>query len=208
PPLGALRDWGARLGATASLGAEASLHAGVSRRARFPSLREAYSGALGRFEPNPALRPETLLAAEAGATAQLGALQLQAVGFHHRLRDAIVRAAAGDGRFRRENRDEVRSTGAEYQPALAGAVDGSTAFPLGLRAEAGVRFQGRQWCVHPELGREVALAATARADLRLSRAWRGFRAGLALDNAADAAVYDQCGLPQPGRTLRLELRAG
>ena len=39
---------------------------GLSRRGRFPSLRELYSGALGRFEPNPDLRSETLLGAEAG----------------------------------------------------------------------------------------------------------------------------------------------
>lgn len=246
-PLGRLRDWGARLGATATLGGAAELHAGVSRRSRFPSLRELYSGALGRFQPNPDLHPETLLAAEAGGTAQLGALQLQAVGFHQRLEDAIVRVGLGGGRFRRENRNEIRSTGAElladwragahaltgsltlqrvrlvdaeaegsgraeYQPGVAGSLDGSTPLLLGIRGEAGVRFQGRQWCVHPELGREVALDASARTDVRLSRGWRAgplarrLRAVLAVDNAADAAVYDQCGLPQPGRTLRLELR--
>ncbi|MGM0669166.1 MAG: hypothetical protein ACQET1_05565, partial [Gemmatimonadota bacterium] len=27
-----------------------------------------------------------------------------------------------------------------------------------------------------------------------------------LDNATDAVVMDQCGLPQPGRTLRIQLR--
>jgi iron complex outermembrane receptor protein len=31
------------------------------------------------------------------------------------------------------------------------------------------------------------------------------RAVLGLDNVTDATVYDQCGLPQPGRTLRLGL---
>jgi iron complex outermembrane receptor protein len=29
---------------------------------------------------------------------------------------------------------------------------------------------------------------------------------LALDNVTDSAVYDQCGLPQPGRLLRLQFR--
>ena len=29
---------------------------------------------------------------------------------------------------------------------------------------------------------------------------------LALDNATDSVVLDQCGLPQPGRTLRLQIR--
>jgi iron complex outermembrane receptor protein len=29
------------------------------------------------------------------------------------------------------------------------------------------------------------------------------KAVFGVDNVTDAAVYDQCGLPQPGRTLRL-----
>ena len=29
---------------------------------------------------------------------------------------------------------------------------------------------------------------------------------LSLDNLADAAVFDQCGLPRPGRLLRLQFR--
>jgi iron complex outermembrane receptor protein len=28
---------------------------------------------------------------------------------------------------------------------------------------------------------------------------------VAADNIFDSAIYDQCGLPQPGRTLRLQL---
>ena len=31
---------------------------------------------------------------------------------------------------------------------------------------------------------------------------------LAVDNLGDRAAYDQCGLPQPGRTLRLGLTLG
>ncbi|MBA3970270.1 MAG: TonB-dependent receptor, partial [Gemmatimonadetes bacterium] len=113
PPLGRLAAWGGRLGANVPLGESVLLHAAASRRARFPSLRELYSGALGRFVPNPELRPERLLAGEAGMTARIGALELQAVAFHQRLADAIVRVSAGDSRFRRENRDQLRSTGLE-----------------------------------------------------------------------------------------------
>ena len=29
---------------------------------------------------------------------------------------------------------------------------------------------------------------------------------VAVDNVANSAIYDQCGLPQPGRTLRLQVR--
>src|SRR5690606_6317308 len=80
PPLGRISSWGGRLGASVlALGETTRLHAAVSRRARFPSLRELYSGALGRFEPNPALEPEKLLGVETGATARAGEVELQAV---------------------------------------------------------------------------------------------------------------------------------
>jgi hypothetical protein len=71
--------------------------------------------------------------------------------------------------------------------------------------------------MHPDLGREVALGAQMGGDVSMSRSWvvggagalwSRLRAVLALDNVADATFYDQCGLPRPGRTLRvaLELR--
>ena len=88
-------------------------HAGISRRTRAPSLRELYSGALGRFVVNPDLGPETLLAAEIGITAGGAGSQWQIVGFHHRSSDGIVRTSAGDGRFQRVNRDRVLTTGLE-----------------------------------------------------------------------------------------------
>ncbi|MCA9728288.1 MAG: TonB-dependent receptor plug domain-containing protein, partial [Candidatus Eisenbacteria bacterium] len=54
-----LDEWGGRLGLSAVLGnGRTVLHAGVSRRGRFPALRELYSGALNRFVPNPDLEPE------------------------------------------------------------------------------------------------------------------------------------------------------
>ena len=40
------------------LGEPLTLHASYARRSRFPALRELYSGALGRFVPNPDLTPE------------------------------------------------------------------------------------------------------------------------------------------------------
>ncbi|MBI4409574.1 MAG: TonB-dependent receptor [Gemmatimonadetes bacterium] len=248
PPRGRMWTWGARAGVSAVAGGAALLHAGASRRARFPSLRELYSGALGRFEPNPGLRPEVLSALEAGVTTKLQRLDLQLVAFHHRLEDAIVRVGLGDGRFQRVNRDEVRSSGlellagwkgrllsvagdltlqrvrvaadggggrGEYQPAVSGGVDVGIPLPLELRAEAGGEFVGRQWCVHPEQGRDVPLEASTRFDARLARTWGRATPGgwaprietlLELENAGDAVIYDQCGLPQPGRTLRVQLR--
>jgi len=273
PSLGDLSRWGWRVGATApAFGESVRLHTSVSRRARFPALRELYSGALNRFEPNPGLRPERLLGAEVGATLVGGSparagLALQAVAFHHRLRDAVVRVSTPENKFRRINRDEIRSTGLEllagwtppahgafggswlaglsvtgdvvaqrvrvydrtatpgapserrpeHQPAVRGSLELGVPLPLALRGVAGARYTGRQYCVHPDLDREAELGAQAVADVALTRAWplgganggrgllRELRAVLGLDNVTDATVYDQCGLPQPGRTLRLGL---
>jgi iron complex outermembrane receptor protein len=266
--LGTLSHLGWRAGATVFAGDGVRLHAAASRRARFPALRELYSGALNRFDPNPGLRPERLLGVEAGATLAGGAaeragLSLQAVAFRHRLDDAVVRVTLPNRLFRRVNRDELRSTGVEllagwtppawggvsftgdllaqrvrvtdrtlpagvpnvnrpeHQPELRGSFAAGAPLPLGVRASALARYTGRQYCQHPDLGRQVALRAGAAGDAALAREWavrgaRGagarllgaLRATLAVDNLTDATVYDQCGLPQPGRTVRvgLELR--
>jgi iron complex outermembrane receptor protein len=264
PALGALSRWGWRAGATAAASDAVRLHASASRRARFPALRELYSGALNRFDPNPNLRPEQLLGFEAGATiggegAARAGLTLQTVAFHHRLDDAVVRITLPNRLFRRVNRDQIRSTGVEllagwapaslrgvsitgdllaqrvrlydetlpagepnerrpeHQPELRGSLDLGVPLPLGVRGSALARYTGRQFCQHPDLGRQVALGAQTVGDAALSRGWslagtgrgarllRALRATLAVDNVGDATVYDQCGLPQPGRTIRFGL---
>jgi iron complex outermembrane receptor protein len=249
PPLGTVSAWGGRVGvSTIAAGGELRLHAAVSQRSRFPALRELYSGALGRFEPNPDLRPERLRGFEGGVTTNQGGVDLQAVLFHHRLSGAIVRAPVGDGKLRRENRDQIRSTGVELLAGWAGDAIAVTAdltaqhirlhdsaagdsrrpehqpefrigselsfpLPLAITGQAAARYTGSQMCVHPDLEREVKLDQQLSADIGVARSWtlrgaassllRTLRLSLTLDNIADAAVYDQCGLPQPGRTLRL-----
>ena len=250
-------EWGGRLGISGTTaGAAVMLHAAVSRRGRFPALREMYSTALGRFAPNHALRPEILTAMEAGFTTRRGALDVQVVGFHQELDDAIVRGAAPEGstaRFQRVNRDEIRSTGlellggftgagfsveteatvqdvqaivrdgtgagpvrAEYEPEIAAGIGGTVMLPLGLEGSGEVEYMGRQYCVTPvdAAERYATLEPSTRADLQVARSFqlRSPAAGLgrvdlqvAVDNVADSAIYDQCGLPQPGRTVRLQV---
>jgi len=112
--LGTLDDWGARVGLSALVNdGGTALHGGVSRRGRFPALRETYSEALNRFVPNPDLHPEHLLAFEGGVTTRFGTGELQVVGFHHQLTDAIRRITLPDRKRMRVNADELRSTGVE-----------------------------------------------------------------------------------------------
>jgi len=229
------------------------LHGGLSRRARFPSLRELYSGALGRFEPNPDLRPETLVGAEGGFTLQkTGDGEFQVVGFHQRLSDGIVRTsvtgADGVRRFRRHNQAVVRSTGIEllaigtlgvatvsgdltlqhvkgmdadgseveleYEPAITGKFRLETPLGAGVRVSGSFRFLGGQSCENPEVGGLQPLGASGSADFSLRKIFQFGSAGrlsrvdasASLRNATDATVYDQCGLPQPGRTLQFQFR--
>ena len=251
-------DWGGRLGVSGTSGGGGLLlHAALSRRGRFPALREMYSTALGRFAPNPALRPEILTAAEAGFTGRRGGFDVQLVAFHQRLADAIVRGPAPEGsgaRFQRINRDEVRSTGiellagyalgrvlleseatlqdvraivregsatgpvrAEYEPELIAGIGASLPLALGIEGGAEIGYVGRQYCATPVSATEryAELEPSTRLDAQLARSFRlGTGAGifssagveLAVDNVVNSLLYDQCGLPQPGRTLRLQVR--
>jgi iron complex outermembrane receptor protein len=258
-PLPRRSDWGWRVGGSLlAFADEGRIHASVSERSRFPALRELYSGALNRFEPNPGLKPETILATELGysvisSLSGSRVLDVQVVGFHHNMDDMVVRTTLPSNRFFRLNRDRVSSTGLELFASLAPA-NGARGFsataditaqninvenkvagaPLQLehqpefkaRVELGVplvletqgfasmRHVGKLYCLHPDGGELVELKAQSVLDAALNRTFRVRSSGLlstlkavfAVDNALDAAVYDQCGLPQPGRVIRLGLQ--
>ena len=251
-PLGRIWDWGVRAGVSrTAAGGNVLMHAGFSRRTRFPSLRELYSGALGRFRPNPDLRPESLKAGEAGITITDGDNQLQIVGFHHRLTDGIVRIStvtAGGSKFQRVNRDQVRSTGvelltagnlgaltfggsvtlqrvrirdpaasgrdemAEYAPAFSGTLNLGVPLPSDVGVTGFFRYRGVQYCQNFEVTGLDRMDASATVDLEARRALYGgsgvsrwmLEATVGVANLTDSTVLDQCGLPQPGRTLRIQ----
>ncbi len=251
-PLRRLADHGLRLGVRSLVADGVLVHGGVSRRARFPSLRELYSDALGRFEPNPDLGPEALVGSELGFTATGRSGEIQVVGFHHRLADGIVRRSVvgsdGVSRFQRVNQHEVRSTGLEvllvaalgdvtatgdvtvqdvkgfgedgnevrleYEPSVVGKLGLDVPLPWSVRGGGDVRFVGAQRCENPEIGALQRLGSSRTVDLSVRRSL-GLRSGGALNrmdlsaslrNVLDAVVFDQCGLPQPGRLLRIQLR--
>jgi iron complex outermembrane receptor protein len=254
---------GWRAGLTHDIDAAWRLHASASRRSRFPALRELYSGALNRFQPNPNLKPETLLGFEAGVTVtrMLGAatsLAAEATAFMHNLDDAVARVTVTNPSpppgtlFRRINRDKIQSSGLELVAGLSFGADRNRAvtvsgdalvqriaikdatlagqperhsennpetrgtlalgvpLPMNMRATAGARYTGTQYCVNADSGLEDTLSSQTATDVSVERgfsvsrrAFRSLKAIIAVDNATNATVYDQCGLPQPGRTLRL-----
>ncbi len=249
-PLGTIHAWGGRVGFTMGLDqGETEIHGGVSRRGRFPSLRELYSGALDRFVPNPELRPERLVAIEAGVTRRFGRSEIQAVAFHHRLDDAVVRISLPDRRFMRVNRNRLTSRGVELLasapigpatvagdltvqsvtladpgaavgnrpenlPAVFGSLRARVPLALGLVGGGDLIVTGNQFCIDPESGADRRLDGGGTVNAELSRVfalrsaglWSALEARLAADNLGNAARYDQCGLPRPGRLLRVQIR--
>ena len=254
-------DIGWRAGLSHELTSSLRIHASGSRRARFPALRELYSGAANRFQPNPDLRPETLLGLEGGFTwnAAVGAgarAVAEVTGFSHDLADAVVRVTVPNPApppatlFRRVNRDNLVSSGvellgayilgpgeravsisadallqrvrirdqtggaaprrAENNPERRGSIELGVPLPFGLRGVANARYTGQQYCLNADTGNEDTLSAKTEADLSLERRvaierspFQTLRALLSVDNALNAVVFDQCGLVQPGRTIRV-----
>lgn len=113
--LGTIDDWGGRVGLSAVMRGGATLaHVGLSRRGRFPALRESYSESLDRFVPNPGLAPERLVSIEGGLTTRVRDAEFQVVGFRNALDGAIRRITLEDGKRMRINSDELKSTGVEF----------------------------------------------------------------------------------------------
>jgi len=107
--------WNLRL--TRRLGSRTEVYASTGRRSRFPSLRELYSGALGKFVPNPDLQPERQDLLEIGFSAGKGRWKLAGAAFLQYLRQGIEKEKLpGPGhRFMRVNRTEIRVPGLEIE---------------------------------------------------------------------------------------------
>lgn len=101
------------------LGRRGRAFAAVSRRSRFPGLRELYSGALGRFVANYDLLPEKQNLLEVGLEAHDPRWRVAAAGFWQRLDDGIERITlpGPDRQFMRVNRTRIRVPGLELSGA-------------------------------------------------------------------------------------------
>lgn len=100
---------------------------------------------------------------------------------------------------------------AENNPEVRAMVEFGAPLPFRVRGFANARYTGAQYCLNADSGNEDRLSAQTEMDAALERTFavsgrglvRSLRALVSLDNIANRAVYDSCGLPQPGRTLRL-----
>lgn len=248
PSSPAIWEWGARVAGRFSLSHRVDLHGGASRRARFPALRERFSGALGKFVPNPGLGAVVLRVGELGATARPArGLELQGTLFQQRLDGSIVRVLVEEGKFQRQNRGQTRSTGAEilviwrvrgfdvrgdlslqnislregegeprmrpeYQPEVAGGLRVARSFAGVLQAHAGLEVLGTQFGANAETGDFDRVGSSAYLELGAAARVGSGLAGLppltvsaVLENLTDEGIFDQLGLPRPGRTLRIQV---
>jgi iron complex outermembrane receptor protein len=102
----------------------------------------------------------------------------------------------------------------EYEPALAGKFGLEGPLLAALRGSAAVRYMSQQLCENPEAGGLQPLDGSASLDLTVrrlfslgnSRALSRMDASASMRNVTDAAVFDQCGLPQPGRLVQIQFR--
>jgi iron complex outermembrane receptor protein len=206
PPLEPIADFGARVGLSSLVADGVLVHGGASRRSRFPSLRELYSGALGRFQPNPDLLPETLWGGEVRSTG-IELLLVGTFGTSTLNGDLTLQSVTG---FEADG-TEVEL---EYEPAVSGKLGFDIPIPAQLRFGGEGRYVGTQMCQNPEVGGLQPLSSSTSFDLTLRRIFSFGRGGAlsrldasaAVRNVTDRAVFDQCGLPQPGRLVQVQFR--
>jgi iron complex outermembrane receptor protein len=102
----------------------------------------------------------------------------------------------------------------EHLPNTFGSLTATVPAWRGTLTTARVRHASSTSCLGATANSRIVQPGATALDLGVERSWslRGFtsrvRAMAMLDNVTDAAFYDQCGLPQPGRTLRVGVSMG
>jgi outer membrane receptor protein involved in Fe transport len=114
PDPGSRNDWAATGAVTYDLSPALSLDFTLGRKTRFPSLRESFNGALGRFVVNPDLGPETAVTAAVGVVGRHPDLYWELRGFATEIEDGITRVSLPGGLFTRTNLTSSRISGVEF----------------------------------------------------------------------------------------------
>ena len=130
PARGPQTSYGLLAGLRHSTGGPWTLRAVLGRKVRFPTMRELFDGALGRFLVNENLRPESSLAAEIAAAWNSSPVRISAAGFLQRTYDTIDLRIVNTGgmmgtKRQRINLDGSRVAGLEVNLA-SGQLRGLT----------------------------------------------------------------------------------
>lgn len=108
---------GATLGATYDVSETVRLRASGGRRGRFPTMRELFGAALGKFVPNPELQPVTAWIGEVGVEHQGPRFSGSMTAFVNRVQDTIgkrtFQSGPDAGKEQRINLDGSRVAGVE-----------------------------------------------------------------------------------------------
>jgi iron complex outermembrane receptor protein len=237
PMPAALRSLGLSGGAALRTGPGFAVRASAGRRTRFPTMREWFDGALGRFVANPDLRPETIWSAEAGIERTSAGGAIEVVAFGRVVDGTIDQETLPDGRRQRLNLGGSRVVGVESRgdlrlpasfrveghvtlmhvrghtddepsrllaetPGLIGYFALARAPDTGAAASAEVSVVGAAYSRAP--AGLVRLPPSVSVNLRAAWRWSPGREVFArLQNAFDAVVLPQAGLPAPGREVRV-----
>ncbi len=185
--------------ATLPLPGNAEMHAAASRRSRAPSLRELYSGSLGRFVPNPELKPEQQNLFEIGYSRVAAQWRLEIAAFLLYLEDGIEKISLDnpERQFQRVNQTEIRVPGLELASGLLVTDDLELTLQhtiLAARVKTGAKFDspaedrpdylsraGLSWQPQRGLGTQVEAVVTGgrwSADSTLPAGLRRLPAGV------------------------------
>ena len=101
----------------------------------------------------------------------------------------------------------------EYMPHVRGSVTAIVPLAARTRLTTAATTVGAQSCLNPERGTRERIGAATRVDALVDRdvalgtrgIWSALRLSVGIDNLLDRLTYDQCGLPQMGRTFRVGL---
>lgn len=113
PPREAAGAWAGSAALSIELGREAVLTLSGGRRTRFPTARELFGAALGRFALNPDLAPEQALFADAELRWERPGLTLMVNPFLIRSEDTLAQRVLADGRRQRFNLEGATSFGVD-----------------------------------------------------------------------------------------------
>jgi len=125
--------WGMNTGIRVDAGTGWTVRGALGRKSRFPTMRELFGAAIGKFVPNPNLQPVSAWIGEAGVEYRKSRLYLGSTAFLNRVYDTIdkrtFQSGPNAGKEQRINLQGARIYGLEttmrWTPTEALVLDGS-----------------------------------------------------------------------------------